>query len=583
MQCLKKKKDRLVQWVCVLVGVLLLGGCAREDIPDVDDGSAWIQVNAAGFGSTANYSVSAMAEYNGFLYAMTRNEEAGAEIWRYDGTAWQQVLFADNETNGIYGNPWINNLWGDMVVFQGKLYCAFSSGVQGYVLKSTGCEIWRFDGSTWEPVISDRVDIDEEGAITAIAGCEDADGDPTAAITDSSKEWETDMWAGGVLQITSGSGMYRTFLIVSNTADTLTVQQQEVVGDADAEFTICGSQDFENPFPPYEYTVGSVSVGDHYEIGLGTDESGFGDMWNKTIPDMVLHEDRLYVGTGLNFVNGAQVWYTEDGDTWQVTEPVNSLGLYHDDPDFNQGKKPVVTSISGMTVSTVSGEPTLYIGGAGSSGNLGSCARMAMLTDAGWQLLVDQGVDVDDEGTNENGFGSGMNCSMFNGNFIPWSLVEFDSYLYVGVQSLAGARVLFTGNAAAEDGSWLYSVGGDAEVPAGFDGKRNLGSLMMHQNIAVNLMPFNNELYAGLVSVYAPTVGATQQYLTGAQLWKTSDGVVWQRYTADGFGDRNVIAFEAFSTYNGALYVAGNKGCVDCPYGLEPPEGVKIFKLVPGS
>ena len=175
----------------VMIGIFLLlvttfTTCSQQDIPD---GSKWVLINEPGFGNSNNYSIAAMAEYQGYLYAMTRNEIQGAEMYRYNGS-WEQVLFPDNQTNGLYGNPWINNLWGDMVVFDNHLYCAFTSGVQGYVLNSTGCEIWRFDGSAWEPVISDRKDVDDSGFITAIDGCTDDDGDTTAHITDETKQWD---------------------------------------------------------------------------------------------------------------------------------------------------------------------------------------------------------------------------------------------------------------------------------------------------------------------------------------------------------------------------------------------------------
>ena len=145
-----------------------------------EDGSVWEKVNQPGFGSDNNRSVVAMAAYQERLYAMTRNETLGAEVWRSSGTTWEQVLFPGGETNGIYGNAWINNVWGAMMVFQGKLYFGFSSGLQGSILKSTGCEVWRYDGTTWEMVISDKKDTEESGTIIGISGCGEDDGDSTA-------------------------------------------------------------------------------------------------------------------------------------------------------------------------------------------------------------------------------------------------------------------------------------------------------------------------------------------------------------------------------------------------------------------
>ena len=65
------------------------------------DGSVWETVNEPGFGNHHNSSVVAMAEYQGRLYAMTRNEGEGVEVWRTTYFGWEQVGFRDGATNGI--------------------------------------------------------------------------------------------------------------------------------------------------------------------------------------------------------------------------------------------------------------------------------------------------------------------------------------------------------------------------------------------------------------------------------------------------------------------------------------------------
>ena len=582
----KKVLVKLILMVFILVPLLSRFNrtATAWDIPEGletvtgEDGSVWERVNQPGFGSDYNMSVVAMAEYGECLYAMTRNEAEGAEVWMTSGTGWEQVLFPGSETNGIYGNSWINNVWGDIMIFQGKLYFGFSSGLQGSVLKSTGCEVWRYDGESWEAVISDRKDTEESGTITEISGCADDDGDITAQITDNTKSWDTDEWKDGVLQITSGNGKYRRFDIISNTGDTLTIQQNEVAGDGGTEYTVCDSKHYKNPYPPYEYDLGAVTVGDSYEIGTGYDENGFGNYWNKTINKMTVFDNKLYVSTALNYEYGAQVWYTEDGDSWAVTQPANSFGNFHTDDGYPNSQKPVSTSIPSLCSSSVSGSEVLYAGGAGSSGNLGSCSRMAKLTDAGWELIVDASVDDNDTGSNENGFGDGMGCNLNNGNFVPWSLTSFSNKLLAGVQSLGGARVLYSLNGSSEDGSWFYSVGGDALLPEGFDGEVNGGAPTLYQNVAVNLFPFGNYLYGGIVSTYSPTMGATEEYLTGSHIWKSSDGIAWQQVTGNGFGDDYIVNFEGFTTFADTLYVSGSKGASSSTEGLG---GAKIFRLVP--
>lgn len=579
-----------------------------------EDGSLWVQASPPGFGSDDNMSAVAMAEYGGYLYAMTRNQQDGAEVWRTSGTGWEQVLFPDGKTNGFYGNGHINNVWARMIVFQDKLYFGLSSGLQGNFLGSTGAEIWRYDGSTWEAVISDKRDTEESGTITGIAGCAAGDGVTTAQITDSTKAWDTNEWAGGVLQITSGAGIYRRFLILSNNGTTLTIQQNETAGTfsggtVETEYTNCSSAVYNNPFPSYSYTLGAVTVGNTYEIGLGEDENGFGDFWNKTITAMRIFNDKLYVSTGLNYEFGGQIWYTDNGDDWYETPSVisipapynyNSFGNFHSSTAYPGGYKPVSSSISDLIVSSVSGTPILYAGGTGTSGTLGGCARMARLTGSGWELIVDNAVDGNAAGSNENGFGSPSGCGTNQYNFLPWSLVDFSNYLLVGVSG-DGARVLSAPTGLSDikdDGSWQYSVGeanedpanpsyvdplGSSSYPNGFDGYQysSAAAGTLYQNLAVNLFPFNSTLYGGIICQYVPEYNTppNMNELHGSQIWKTSDAVTWSQVTGNGFGDPEIVNFEAFTAFGSHLFASGSKGASSTPSGLG---GAKVFKQLNG-
>ncbi len=613
MQSRKKHRWLLL---CACMSVMLFTGVlsarAQSNIPnaldsfDGLDDSVWEQVSAPGFGDSNNFSVVAMAEYNGRLYAMTRNQSAGAEIWRTSGTDWEQVLFPGGETNGIYGNPWINNVWGRMIVFNGKLYIGFSSGLQGNYLGSTGCEIWRYDGATWEPVISDKRAVDQTGSITAISDCAASDGNVIAYFDDSSKAWTANQWAGGVLTITSGTGKYRKFIITANTATQLTVQQNETAGtlsggSAETEFTVCSQRTYNNPFPMYSYTLGAIETGSTYEINMGWEQNGFGNPWNKTITAMVEFDGKLYVSTGLNYEYGGQVWYTADGDTWQVTTSVlgtgdyknSSFGNYHTSASYPGSNKPVSSSVTDLVVSSISGTPVLYAGGTGTSGDKGGCSRMARLTASGWELIVDNAVDTaNTTGSNENGFGSPSTCGTNQFNFMPWSLADFMGDLMVGISG-EGARVLrapaLTGTQTIrDDGRWAYTVGtgnvasGYTDTlpvsiyPNGFDGYKYPDG--NYQNLAVNLFPFGNTLFGGIITQYVPeySIPPNMADLHGAQIWRSPNGMTWKQVTADGFGDSDTIMFEAFAVFNGTLYVSGSKGASSTPSGLG---GAKIYRL----
>jgi hypothetical protein len=366
---------------------------------------------------------------------------------------------------------------------------------------------------------------------------------------------------------------------VGNTANTVTIQQNEVAGNVGEEYTICAAQDYSNSNPDYEYTLGEVAVGDSFAIGMGTDENGFGDYWNKTITDMEVLDNTLYVSTGLNYEYGAQVWYTDDGDEWHVTIPQNTFGNYHEgDPDFPNFPppgKPVSTSIPSLKTSSVSGREVLYASGTGATGNAGRCARMAKLTESGWELIVDNGVDENDEGTNENGFGGGPDCDMVNGNFMAWTMAHFDSKLFAATQRFRGARVLYTADGSSEDGSWVYVVGGDSPYPDGFDQNAIDPNTTFSNNITANLFTFGSTLYAGVVSQYPPVFGSIED-LTGSQIWKTADATVWESVTKNGFNDENTVNFEAFAVFRNQLYVSGSKGASASAAGLG---GAKVFRL----
>ena len=85
--------------------------------------------------------------------------------------------------------------------------------------------------------------------------------------------------------VNTSEGKRRKFYILWNSADTLHVQQNETAGTgfdqaSETEQTDCSDITLGSAFPKYDYNTGSVQVGNTYEIGTGTDESGFGDFWS---------------------------------------------------------------------------------------------------------------------------------------------------------------------------------------------------------------------------------------------------------------------------------------------------------------
>jgi hypothetical protein len=84
----KKLLAKLVLIAFILTPLSVNATATAWEIPEGletivgDDWSVWERVNEPGFDSDDNISVVAMAEYQEHLYAMTRNEASGAEVWR---------------------------------------------------------------------------------------------------------------------------------------------------------------------------------------------------------------------------------------------------------------------------------------------------------------------------------------------------------------------------------------------------------------------------------------------------------------------------------------------------------------------
>jgi uncharacterized repeat protein (TIGR01451 family) len=110
-----------------------ISGCQvwRYDGPDPAN---WVQVNASGFGSTANQGASSMLVSGGKLWVGVQSSGGNsAPVWAYDGATWTQM---NSNGFGVSGNQAVRSL----AEFNGKLYAGTSN--------SSGFQVWRYDGPT---------------------------------------------------------------------------------------------------------------------------------------------------------------------------------------------------------------------------------------------------------------------------------------------------------------------------------------------------------------------------------------------------------------------------------------------------
>ena len=605
---------------------------AAEDEVTADDGSTWEKVSLPGFADRNNTDIVALTPFKGNLYALTRNDITGFEIWKTDpGQGWYRIHVQGlTDQNDYYGylqqpnlpnvfqylpsiqyNPNMN-IWADMIEFKGQLYVSLSTGYMGSTLfGSRGAAIWRTDGIEWEPLIGGHDPV-AQGTLSAIESCTDDDGSSTALFTDDDDNltWVPDSLIGCIIDVdaeftaaTHGqTGVSvpgkRLFRITANTANQMTVQQQETA--ATIQSTRCDEYlraDFEigRPFN----NIPAVAAGAAYSITCGDHSRGFGDMWDKSIIDFEILNNELYASIGLNTDKGARVMKTSDGLTW-VADSLYSFDNIHGQ-DWNDGStftcdkregQAVSSSATKMIKTSITGEETLLIGGTGTNGCNGFGARVyrreddVAAADLGrrWTPIVDVLVDENTTGSNENGFGYDSGGDFFQAAFQTWSWLEYLDTLYVGMQKIEGGNMIFsTDSAAEEDGAWTLSMGG-TDNPNPDDSSPNpaLNGFGDVLNTGVFLHNYNDIIYAGTM-VTNQSIYYTNP-INGADLWKGTDvngSISWNRIVGDGFGDQTVIQFQSFTEYDETLYMAAASVNSSNSRGNEPENytGVVVYRL----
>ena len=370
----------------------------------------WERVSAHGFGNAENIDFVSLQPFQGDLYAVTRNDATGFEIWKTSGTGWTQInvpgFTDDNDWHGwltqSIGNT-VNtvfnqkmNIWGDMIEYKGHLYVAISTGYQGSgLMGSLAFEIWRFDGISWEAV--SKNDPLETGSISAISSCAAGDGSTTAQITISLDGGGTlgDV-SGDTLQVeaafdgsyyrwgapvtTPGTPSRRLLDIVSNVGNVLTVQEHELANNT-VQSTVCTEHVLFPDTGRPKFIIPPVIAGDEISILGSPTDNGFGNIWNKSIVDFEELNGELYFTIGLNYEDGGRIWKSSDGMDWAPSSDY-SFGLYHgfypdgspvDDADClisglpERNGNPVSSSITRLGKSDVTGTETLFTGGTGTS------------------------------------------------------------------------------------------------------------------------------------------------------------------------------------------------------------------------
>ena len=235
-------------------------------------------------------------------------------------------------------------------------------------------------------------------------------------------------------------------------------------------------------------------------LRAGNDEAGFGLPWNKTITEMVVHNSRLYVATGLNYVYGPELWMSEDGHSFTQVIGPELWGTGEDG-------LPLTTSITAL----LPWEDQLLVGTTGRTGYGARLLSLDQEDNATW--LVDNSVDANDVGLDESGFGTGA--------LQVADLALFQDRIWLSTLNLNGLELYTTSDPAQ---GWETVVGANGTFAPGFG---------FEDQFAAKMWVTKEEIWLGS---YVYAVMSKDLDVMSASAWRSRDGDSWQMVSAHAFG-----------------------------------------------
>ena len=259
--------------------------------------SDWEQVNTNGFGDPQTGEVTAVEAFNGFLYAGTYNPidpaplYDGAQIFRStDGATWTAVTLPGFGNAHDIAPPAIQ----DFVVFNNQLYAGTGRG--------NASQIWRSsNGTIWAPM--------------DVTGFSDPDNVDVGSLA----VYNGMIYAGITNQVT-GAQIWRSF-----TGDNNTWTQVAPATPGTVPANITGFAEFGGAlYAAVEAKEGPAQIWQSFGGSSGSwttvVSDGFGDVNTLYTGGLAVFGGNLYVGAG-NTADGAQLWRTNDGTTWEPAIP----------------------------------------------------------------------------------------------------------------------------------------------------------------------------------------------------------------------------------------------------------------------
>lgn len=246
--------------------------------------SGFDQVNEDGFGDRFNLYAWSMKTFGDHLYVGTLNNEHGGQIWRYDGSSWENVV---SENVNESGNRGFRNL----LIYNGMLYA-------GTYNTTYGAQIWRSgNGSNWEVVQYDGFGDANKTSVRAMI---EYQGFLYVGLQDSN-EGPGQLWR-------SSDGVTWQPVVLDGFGD-ISNNSMHTMAEFQGDLYV-GTRN------TITYTqLWRSSDGLNFEVVVGEGgvrPPGFGVSNNNSIYDLHVFKDRLFIGVGNNKM-GFSVYYTPDG------------------------------------------------------------------------------------------------------------------------------------------------------------------------------------------------------------------------------------------------------------------------------
>lgn len=492
------KKPILLLCIMLLATIALSYGI----LPTAADDVNWIQINAGGFGTKNNASVSAMQEFQSGLYVGTHNTEWGCELWRHDGNKWTYI------TTGGFGEK-ENRKVSAMAEYSGELYI-------GTWNEASGCRVYKTDGKGYTEISTPGFGKKQNTKAASLTVFEGHLYAGTSNQESGGELWRYD--GHGWKQMTSGGFGNANNISVSS----LAVFEAKLFMGTENDISGCEIWSFD----------GESLVKIRNE-GFGSKEN------NRDAPTAAVYGEMLYFGTE-NLSAGAQLW-SYDGEVWNQAADFTSSSKHFNNMIAPNNKK--IGSLLAMgdllyvgTYTTPSGGRVYAYNGIVweqlNSGGFGDPKNTEITALAIYNLGLCAGTRNDADGCEIHMSRSGKAWTRVSHN----ALGDTDN-VEIGAMRQFGSN-LYAGTSNTVSGCEVWAFDGVRWAQVNVDGFGNVN------NASVSSM----EVYKGLL--YA----GTGNEAGGFELWRY-DGAAWNPIGGSGFNDEANKMITSMTVYDGKLFM----------------------------